>query len=691
MEHIANFIVNQRKLIIVVFVVLSLVCAPLLLLINVNYNIIDYLPQSSQSTVALTVMDKEFDDAVPNTKVMINDVSLPEALEYKKEIVKIQGVSSVLWLDDVVDITKPLEFADKAMVEQYYKDGTALFTLAIRGGDEHEAITALQDLVGPDNAVGGESASLTAMQDAAVSEVLGAFYIIIPAIIIILALSTSSWLEPLLLLLSIGVAIVLNMGTNALLKDVSFITSSVSPILQLAVSLDYAIFLLHSFADYRKQYKDPNVAMKHAIMTSFSTVSSSAITSLFGFIALAFMGFLVGADLGINLAKGIIFSFLSAMLFLPSVTLGVYKLLERTKHRPLLPSFENIHRYISKAAIPLAVVVILIVVPSFLGQSRTDFLYGSDSAGAGTRAQADNARIDEKFGESNLVVMLVPRGDVVTEKQLGDSLLKLDHVTSVVSYAQVVGVEVPPEILDAAITGQLYSNNYARFLVYVDLPSEGDLTFSTIEKIRAVASEYYGDAAYSLGRSANLYDMKDVVHSDNLRVNIIAVVSIFLVLVLVFRSLMLPLILTLTIEAAIWINLAIPYFAGIPINYIGYLVLNVVQLVATVDYAILLTNTYRRYRKTMLKGEAVSRALGTTFKSIIVSASILSICGFALYYTSTNPIVCDIGVMLGRGTLLSFVLVVCVLPLMLRVFDPLIKKLTWKSGFLNKTAEVTSS
>ena len=688
MEHVARFIVKQRKAIVALFVIFAVVCTPLALFVKVNYNIIDYLPGSSESTKALKLMDEEFKATVPNTKVMVHDVSLPEALEYKRELAEVEGVTMVLWLDDVADIKKPLEFADKSMVREYYRDGTALFDLAITKGHEQGAIPALQDIVGPDNAVGGESASLAAMQDAAVNEVLGAFIILVPAIIIILALSTTSWIEPLLLLLSIGVAIILNMGTNIMYENVSFITNSVSPILQMAVSLDYSIFLLHSFADYRKQYEDVDVAMTHAITTSFSTVASSAMTTLFGFLALMFMEFLIGADLGINLVKGIIFSFLTAIVFLPAVTLGVYKLIDRTKHRLLIPSFENVYRVLSKVAIPITVVVILAIVPAFLGQGRTDFLYGSESAGGGSRAQHDNEQIKEKFGESNLVVILVPRGDVATERLLGEGLLELDHSKSLMSYAQTVGAEIPPEILNTAIVDQFYSANYARLILNTDVPAEGELTFDTVGEIRDVVRGFYGDKAYTLGRSPNLFDMKDVVQTDNLRVNLIAVISIFLVLLITFRSAVLPFILTFTIETAIWINLAFPYFTGTNINYIGYLVLNTVQLGATVDYAILLTNTYLRYRKTMPKREAIHKALGTTFKSILVSAAVLSIAGIALFSTSTNPIVCDIGGMLGRGALLSFTMVVCFLPLMLQLFDPLIGKLTMKSGFLPKTAIV---
>jgi predicted RND superfamily exporter protein len=538
--------------------------------------------------------------------------------------------------------------------------------------------------VGEKNAVGGEAPSMGAMQSATVTEVMGAFAILVPAIIIILALSTASWIEPVLLLISIGVAIMLNMGTNVIYGEVSFISNSVSPILQLAVSIDYAIFLLHAFGDYRKQYADPNVAMRHAIKTSFSTVASSGATTLFGFLALCFMEFMIGADLGINLAKGIIFSFLSATVFLPALTLGMYKLIDRSQHRPLTPSFAGIGKGLRKVSLPITIAVAVLVVPAFLGQSQTSFLYGTEGAGASTRAGTDLKRIEDEFGKSNIAVVLVPKGNLAAERQLAVDLKGLDHVTGVMSYAETVGTQIPQEFLPESVSDQFFSADYSRIIAYTDTNSEGDVAFAVIEDMRNTTSKYYGDDAYTLGRSANLYDMREVVRNDNTVVNLIAIIAIFCVLLVTFRSLVLPLLLLLTIESAIWINLSIPYFTGTNINYIGYLVLNTVQLGATVDYAILLTNTYLRMRKDRPKARAIRDALGSSFKSMLVSATTLSLAGFTLFATSTNPLVCDIGSMLGRGTLLSFGLVVCFLPMLLSIFDPAIERLTLKTRFYHE-------
>jgi predicted RND superfamily exporter protein len=475
-------------------------------------------------------------------------------------------------------------------------------------------------------------------------------------------------------------SVIINMGTNAVFPTVSFLTNAVTPILQLAVSLDYAIFLLHSFGAHRKNGGSVEDAMRAAIKESFSTVAASASTTLFGFMALLFMEFRLGADLGLSLAKGIIFSFVSVMVFLPAFTLTVYKVIDKTRHRELMPTFSNVHNFIRWLTVPAIIIVALVIVPCFLGQSSTGFAYGYQAAAKSMRG-TDADITDEVFGRTTTMVLLVPKGDPVREEQLGDELKTLPYVKSVVSYAESAGTGIPSEFLDKEIREQFYSENYARIIVYTNTPSEGEAAFATVENISATAKSYYPTGVYSAGQSANLYDIKTVVQQDNRVTNLIAIVAIFAVLLLTFRSGILPFLLLLTIEAAIWINLAIPYFTGTSINYIGYLVLNTVQLGATVDYAILLTVTYMRLRKTTDKKAAMHSALGSSFRSILVSAVTLSAAGFTLAGTTTNPLIADIGILLGRGTLLSMTLVLVFLPGLLAIFDGVIGKATYKAGF----------
>ncbi len=374
LDGFAGGIVKHRKAVVLFFVVAAVICAPLAMTVHVNYNLADYLPDSARSTQAIKIMNAEFDQAVPNTQVLLNDVSIPEALAYKEALAQVPGVVEVLWLDDVVDVYQPLQTLDGSMVEAYYKDRQALMQLSVKSGTEQQAIPAINEVVGSVGVVAGDAASSFAVQEAAVSEVLGAFAILLPAVLLILILTTASWLEPLLFFAAIGFAIVLNMGTNVMYGEVSFMTNSVSPILQMAVSLDYAIFLMHAFARHRKVQSDTNLAMKEAIKESFTSVAASASTTLFGFLALLAMQFLIGADLGINLAKGIIFSFISVIVLLPALTLVCLKVLDKVRHREFTPSFAGSGRFFVRLSPVIAILVVLAIVPSFLGQQQTEFL-----------------------------------------------------------------------------------------------------------------------------------------------------------------------------------------------------------------------------------------------------------------------------------------------------------------------------
>ena len=273
MDGITNSIVKYRKTIIVFFIILVLICGILSLFVDVNYNLVDYLPKEAQSTMALEIMKEEFDESLPNASVMVKNVSLMEAVEYKEKIASIDGITQVIWLDDMMDITQPLAMGDADTIESFYKDGNALFSISIAKGKEKDACEDIYKLIGEENAIAGEAVDLVGIRDEAETTVVRAFLILLPIIIFILLLTTSSWLEPLLFLLSIGVAVIINMGTSIFLGEVSFITNSISPILQLACSLDYAVFLLHSFQANRKKYASAEEAMARAVKESIPTVA----------------------------------------------------------------------------------------------------------------------------------------------------------------------------------------------------------------------------------------------------------------------------------------------------------------------------------------------------------------------------------------------------------------------------------
>lgn len=681
MNRISRFVTGKTKTVVLIFTVLAIVSAFLMLTVPVNYKITDYLPQNAQSTIAIKVNDREFNSPIPNARVMIGNVTLMQAMEYKNRISAIDGVYDVTWLDSIIDLKEPIEMADRKVVEQYYKDNTALFSISILDGREVEVTDEIYRLIGEDNAIAGDAVNLATSKKMLVSEVLSALSYLLPIILIVLLFSTSSWIEPLLFLITIGAAVLLNMGSNVIFRDISFMTQSISPILQLAVSLDYAIFLLHSYDEYKTKTDSIREAMALAMKRSFTAILASAATTLFGFLALLFMKFRIGTDLGLNLVKSIVISFVTIMVFLPALTLTCDNLINKTKHKKLLPSFRKIGRTVFRLKVPVLLLVAVIAVPCFLAQSRTDFLYGMGQLSPNSRSGRDQVRINEKFGTSMPIVLLVPKGDPAKEAMLSSELKDIGHVTGVVSYTSMVGRSIPAEYLDPKITGQFYSDNYSRIIVYTDTEEEGEEAFTAVEQVQGKAREYYGDDVYSLGQSVSLYDMKKVVTEDTRIVNLIAIISIFLVLLLSFRSITLPVLLTLTIELAIWINLSIPYFTGSTLCYIGYLVLSTVQLGATVDYAILITDNYLFNRKTMNRKDAIMSTLEGHFISVLTSAVILSSAGFCLGFTTSSPIISDLGILLGRGTLLSMVMVIFFLPPLLVLGDGIIKKTTFKADF----------
>ena len=676
-------IIRHRKAVVALFVAVAVVCACMIPFVKTNYDMVDYLPPEAQSTHAVHIMNEDFSQAMPNANVLVTDVTTAEALAIKDQLAALDGVEMVMWLDDVVDVTVPLATADEALVEQYYRDGDALFQVAIADGEEGIVVPAIRDLVdtfGEGNGVAGEAADNQAMMEGTVTQVTLAVVLVAPIITLLLVLATMSWLEPLLFFAAIGVSILINMGTNIFLGSVSFITYSVSPILQLAVSLDYAIFLLHAFAAERKTAGTIEEAMARAMRKSASTIAASAVTTLFGFMALSFMQFQIGADLGLNLVKGVALSFVSVMVLLPALTLLCAKAIDRTTHRRLMPNFENVGRPLGKIRIPAMVLCFALMVPAFLGQANVAFTYLTSSPDPELRYGADYYAVEESFGVQNAAVLLVPRGDVAAEAALAAEMEDVDCVESVMSYASSVGAAIPSEFLDPAVTEQFYSDDWARIICYLDAGVESDESFAAIAAIQELAGKYY-DEFYMAGQSANLYDMAQIIEVDNVVVSGVAVVAIFLVVALTFRSLMLPLCLVLAIETGIWLNLCIPYYAGDPLNFIGYLIINTVQLGATIDYGILLTTHYLRWRKKAPAKEAIYKALGETVPSLIVSAGILASAGFALGVTSSIDVVCLLGFLLARGAIISLVMVTCFLPALLVYFDGPIRATTWKSGF----------
>lgn len=675
MKKFYTGVVKCRKAILVLFIAAAIAGLFLSRLVSVNYDITDYLPPDSPSTVALDVMGEEFDGGIPNARVMIRDVSVVQALEYKEKLKQIDGVQEVTWLDDVVDVREPLETQETDTVEAYYKDDTALFTVTVEEEKRLEAVEAMRELVGENGALTGNAVSTATATTDTVAEISRIVVVAVLFVLLVLILTTNSWVEPLIVLGGLGVAILINNGSNLIFGEISFVTNAAGSILQLAVSLDYSVFLIHRFEECRKTNPNVEEAMVDALCKSTGSILSSGLTTVIGFVALCLMRFLLGPDLGLALAKGVALSLVTVFIFMPALILSLHKLMDKTRHKDFMPSFRGFGRLVQKMMLPLVCVFLVLVVPSYLASNSNSYYYGSSHMfNEETRMGKDIAQVEAVFGQSDSYVLLVPTGQTAVEKELSDELHTLPEITGIISYVDMAGSEIPTEFLDADTLAQLQSDNYSRMVLSVDADYEGEETFRLVEQIREIAEKYYPGTYYLAGEGVSSYDLMNTVTADMVKVNAIAIGAVLVVLLILQKSIVLPVILVLCIETAIWINLSIPYFAGDIVFYIAYLIISSIQLGATVDYAILFSDRYREARLTYSKKDAIVETVSAVTVSVLTSGSVLTVVGFLLGKMSSNGLLAQLGMFLGVGAICSLVIVFFVLPGFLYLFDGVFMK-----------------
>ena len=693
MERYTQFLLKHKKLIIGVFVLAAILCAVLSGLVGVNYNFADYLTDDAASTRALEVMDEEYSQSVPNMRVLVYEVSIPQALAYKEKIADVDGVEEVNWLDDAVDIYEPLELAEQKTVEDWYKDGNALFSVTVDEKKQDSVIPAVREIIGEENCMSGTAVTSVLAPVNTSVEVQQIMFLAVPIIFLILILTTNSWFEPVLFMITIGVAILINRGTNLMFGTVSFVTNAAGSVLQLAVSMDYSIFLLHRFSENREEGLPVEKAMIEAVKQSVGSILSSGLTTVTGFLALVLMRFKIGPDMGWVMSKAIVLSLVSVLCFLPALAISTYRLIDKTQHRTFVPKFDKFAGLVMKLRIPALALVILILPVSFLGQMKNDFFYGGSQVYStqATQMGRDMEAIDKMFGSSNPVVLMVPKGDMEKEIAMNEELKKLDCVTSVVSYVNSVGNAIPSSFLPSETVSRLYSAHYSRFVITMEAEEKDPDWYEKVNDIRNIGEKYYGDKSQYAGDLVSTEDLKTTITQDNAKVNFLAIAFVFCILLVNFKSLSLPVILTLVIESSIWINLGIPYFRGQTLFYIGYLIISTVQLGATIDYAILFSDRYMDFRKTLPKKEAAFMTLRTCTISILTSAAVLTLAGVILGKVSTNGVLSQLGILIGRGAALSFVLVIFVLPTLLILFDGVIRRTTLHCDFFRKEKEMAET
>ncbi len=672
---------RRRKLVAAVFAIAVAACALCIPQVKVNYSMTDYLPEDAASVQSLADMKDAFGEGVANARLYAEGISLAQAAQLAERLADVDGISDVMWLGSVADVKEPLEVQDADTVSSWKTDSGYLFSLTV---DEDGAVQSFADArAAAENAgvsrvsLDGSAVTTASAQSSTSVEIV---YIMLAAaaiIVLILLLTSHSWFEPVIFLAVIGAAIVMNMGTNLVMGEISFISQICGAILQLAVSMDYAIVLLHTYNRCLREFPDPEEAMARAMMRGFTVVLSSAAVTFFGFLSLTVMRFGLGVNMGIVLAKGIVFSFLAIMLLMPCLVLLCRRPLERLGHRYLVPSFDKLARGCQRIMVPTALVVVVVAVPAFLAESRTDFVYGSsDFASPDSQVGQEAQRIEDAFGQQENWVVMVPQGRWADEQALVDDLESLPEISGVTSYITVAGRALPVDVAPQEQVEQVVAGGWSRIVLTAAVPAEGDETFSLVEQVRERAAERYGDDYRLVGNAVSLYDLRETVHEDSSTSKVFSMAAIGLVLALMFRSLSIPFIALAAIEVAIWINLAVPYFMGDTLNYTGYLVIDAVQLGAAVDYAIIYAREYFDRRREYGPREAARSAIKHGGVPIVTSASILTFAGIAVWLIASNGVISQLGVLVARGAFVSMIMMFVFLPCLFRAFDWLVRKTT---------------
>lgn len=675
-----ELIIHKRRWIEKIFSVLfvfSLLCIPL---VGVNYDLTKYLPDDAPSAQALDIMEKEF--TYPGIgRVLLQDVTLREAKDIKDRIADVDGVDMILWCDSTTNIYGSSEFIDYDDIEDYYKDGDAYMDITFLESDSsdrtHAAVKEIQKIIDGKGVMAGSAASDTELGPTINTEVAHVMILAVVVIFLILTLTTTSWFEPLLFLMVMGIAIVIGMGTNLFFGEISFMSNAVGAVLQLACSMDYSIFLLHAFTREKESGVEPEQAMANALRTAISSIGASGATTVVGFLALALMRFGIGRDMGFVLAKSILCSLGTVLLLMPALILRYQSRIERTAHRSFMPSFHKMGEFAYHIRVPLTVIVLLLVVPCYVGQGMANFSYGNEALtnSPGMDIYENEHLMNEKFGRSNMMLALVPVGDNVTEKAMTDELDGLPYVRMSLGLASALPSGIPEDFLPESITGQLHSKNWSRIIINVRSAGESETAFQYTDEIRGIVQKYYpNEDTYVLGVTPATQDIRDIITADYSSVNVLSLLGVALVVAITYKSLFLPLVVLIPIESAVFINTALPYIYGQRTMFLGFIIVSCVQLGATIDYSILMTGNYLDARARSSKKDAAIHTVEQSALSILTSGFILAVAGYGLFFLTSVDAVGSLGRLIGRGALLSMFLVLFMLPACLMAFDRRIVK-----------------
>ena len=681
--RLSKAVVKHRVLILIVALLLLVPSVLGMANTRINYDMLDYLPEDMDTVIGQNELLDEFGKGAFSL-IVVEDMPAKDVAALRKRIEAVEHVDSAVWYDSLTDLSVPMEILPEKIYNEFNNGNATMlavfFDSSTSADVTMDAIREIRSLAGKQCFVTGMSALVTDLKDLCEREEPIYVALAVACACLAMMLLLDSWLAPLIFLASIGICIVINLGSNYFLGEISYITKALSAVLQLAVTMDYSIFLWNSYNEQRTHIEDKNEAMAKAIHETFVSVLGSSITTIAGFIALCFMSFTMGRDLGIVMAKGVLLGVIGCVTVLPSLILLFDRPLQRTRHKALIRNANGFARKITKAFPVFLAVFVALAIPAYMGYAKTNEEVYYDM-GRCLPQDIDyviaHSKLTDDFDIASTHMLLVdanlPSRDVRNMKR---EMEDVDGVKYVLSLESVVGSRVPEEVLPDSVRSILKSDRWELMLINSEYKVASDAVNDQIDSLNAILKKY-DPSGMLIGEAPCTKDMIETTGHDFQVVNLFSIIAIFVIILLVEKSLSLPVILIAVIELAIFINLGLPHYLGQSLPFIAPICISTIQLGATVDYAILMTTRYKAERVSgKSKYEAVSTALATSVPSIIVSGMGLFAATFGVAVYSNIDIVSSMCMLMARGALISVVCVILMLPAFLMLLDGVVRHTT---------------
>ena len=681
MHKVAKAICKHRKLILIIALLLLIPSIIGMKATRINYDILVYLPEDIETIKGENILSEDFDMGGFSV-VLLEDMSTKDIVKLEEKIRKIDNVEKVASIADVLGSNIPVEMLPDDIKDKAYKDNETLMLVTFKEQISSDAtmnsVEELRKITDEHCKISGMTATVLDTRNLSDSEVV--IYVIIAVILclIVLELALDSYVAPVLLLLNIGIAILYNMGTNIFMGQISYITKAISAVLQLGVTMDFAIFLYHSYMQEKETINDNNEAMANAISKTFVSVLGSSLTTIAGFLALCSMNLTLGKDIGIVMAKGVLLGVISVVTVLPAMILELNNLIEKTKHKEILPKFTKVKNFVMKHYKAIVVAFLIILPVAFYGYQNTKIYYNLDKSLPTTLdSVVANTELKDKFNMTSMELLLVNKDmpDYEVNKMV-EEIEKVEGIEWTLDYSKIGSMGVPKEALPEYIVSIFQSDKYQMILINSKYEMATDELNAQVETINQIIKKYDENAILA-GEGPLMKDLVEISNHDFNSVNTVSIAIIFVIMIVVLKSISLPVILIAVIEFAIFINMGIPYYTNTVLPFIASIVIGTIQLGATIDYAILITTKYITARKEGKdKKEAIDGALGTSIGSIIVSGLCFFGATFGVGAYSKIEMIGSLCTLMSRGAIVSMVCVIAVLPSFLMIFDKLICKTT---------------